>query len=289
MSVSRPVLRYHGGKFRLAHWILGFFPAHKTYVEPWGGAASVLMRKEPVQAECYNDIDGQIVTVFRVLRDRAKAEELRRRLALTAFARDEFEWSHQAGADDIDRAHRTIVRSFLGHGSDAITRACRTGFRAKVKVATHVLPAVDWSSYPDAVPGFVERLAKVVIENTDALKIVEREDSDATLIYADPPYVHETRSSLGEAPRKMHGYRFEMSEADHRAMGIALRQVRGMVVLSGYPSDLYDRELFPDWERHQVQAMADVGRRTEVVWLNPACSRALCAGPRPGRSLFEAA
>lgn len=126
MSVTRPALRYHGGKFRLAPWILGFFPRHQTYVEPFAGAASVLMLKGRVGAECLNDLDGNVVNLFRVLRDVDSALELQRRVALTPFARDEFEWSYEPPTDDLDAAHKLVVRSFMGHGSDSATRSCRT-------------------------------------------------------------------------------------------------------------------------------------------------------------------
>lgn len=140
MAVTRPVLRYHGGKFRLAPWIMSFFPAHSCYVEPFGGAGSVLLLKDRVGAECYNDLDGNIVNIFRILRD------------------------------------------------------------------------VD------------------------------------------------------------------------RALAAVLRAVRGMVVLSGYPSPLYDEELYPDWERFERRHQADGGRaRTEVVWVNAACSAALDTERAQGR------
>lgn len=91
MTVARPVLRYHGGKWKLAPWVISQMPRHSVYVEPFGGGASVLLRKEPLGAECYNDLDGQVVNVFRCLQDPESAEEIRRRISLTPFARQEFE------------------------------------------------------------------------------------------------------------------------------------------------------------------------------------------------------
>lgn len=131
-SITRPALRYHGGKFRLAPWVMQFFPPHLAYVEPFGGAASILLQKQPVAAECYNDLDDRIVNFFRVLRDPQQSAELQRRCALTAYSRAELEWSFDEPADNIDAAHRLVVRSFMGHGSDSATRTSRTGFRARL-------------------------------------------------------------------------------------------------------------------------------------------------------------
>lgn len=272
---KRPVLRYHGGKFRLAPWILSFFPQHSCYVEPFGGAGSVLMLKERVSAECYNDLDGTVVNVFRVLRDPEQAIELQRRISLTPFAREEFEWSYEPAVDELDAAHKLIVRSFMGHGSDSATRSCRTGFRSKL-TEDRALPAWEWANWAEAIPAFTRRLAGVVIENRDAFEVIARLDAPRTLFYVDPPYAHSTRSSLMGRSSKTHGYRHEMTDDDHRALAAVLRDLAGMVVLSGYPSSLYDDELFGDWERYERRHAADGGRsRTEVVWLNPACVRAL--------------
>lgn len=274
-SVTRPALRYHGGKFRLAPWILGFFPPHKTYVEPFGGAMSILLLKDQVGAECYNDLDGQVVNLFRVLRDVDRALELQRRIALTPFARAEFDWSYEAPVDDIDAAHKLIVRSFMGHGSDSATRGCRTGFRSKLTDG-RVLPAYEWATWSDCIPAFTRRLRGVLIENRDGLEVLQRMDHVDTPSYVDPPYVHSTRSVLVGRSSKTHGYRHEMNEDQHRALAAVLHGLTGMVVVSGYPSDLYDTELFPTWERFERRAMADSAKvRTEVVWLNPACSAAL--------------
>lgn len=274
---TRPVLRYHGGKFRLAPWVISFFPRHSCYVEPFGGAGSVLLQKDPVGAECYNDLDGEIVNIFRILRDPNRARELTRRVEFTPYSRDEFNWSYEPPADDLDAAHKLIVRSFMGHGSDSATRSCRTGFRAKLTEG-RVLPAFEWARWHEAIPAFTERLKGVVIENRDAHQVIRRLDGPNTLCYVDPPYCHSTRSALTGRSGKTHGYRHEMSDDDHRELAATLRSVRGMVVLSGYPSELYDHELYSDWERHSRDAQADRGlTRTEVVWLNPACSRALRA------------
>lgn len=265
------MLRYHGGKYRLAEWVISHFPPHSCYVEPYAGAASVLMQKPRSPAECMNDLDDKIVSVFRVLRDPVTAAALRRRLELTPFARTEFNAAYEpATGDPVEDAARLITISFMGQGSQGTTRNYRTGFRCALRNRdNNGLPSHEWASYPDSVPAFVARLQGVAIENTDALKVIRRLDSPDTLIYADPPYVTATR---GRSYAK-HGYRHEMTDADHEELAQALREVRGMVVISGYPSPLYER-LYAGWQRRECDAMADRGKEvTEVVWFNEACLR----------------
>lgn len=126
MMPTRPIMRYHGGKWRLAPWIIQHMPPHRVYVEPFGGAASVLLRKPRTYAEVYNDMDGEIVNLFKVARD--DSERLKHLLELTPFSRDEFAASYEPTSNPIEQARRTVVRSFLGFGSNAHAKA--TGFRA---------------------------------------------------------------------------------------------------------------------------------------------------------------
>ncbi len=274
MTVTRPALRYHGGKWKLAPWILQFFPPHQAYVEPFCGAASVMLLKPRVPAECLNDRDDRIVEFFRVLRDPEAGAELKRRAALTPYSRAELEWSFGESTDRIDAAHRLVVRSFMGHGSDSACRTTRTGFRSRLTDG-RALPSAEWRTWPESIDDFRDRLAGVLLENDDALPVIRRMDAPNTLIYCDPPYVHSTRSALASGSSTTNGYRFEMDDAAHVALAEQLRQAAGMVVVSGYPSELYEA-LYRGWERHERSHVADRARmRTEVVWLNPACSAAL--------------
>lgn len=269
----RPVLRYHGGKWNLAPWILQFFPPHHVYVEPYGGAASVLLQKPRAKAEVYNDIACEIVNVFRVLRDPAQAGRLASLIELTPFAREEFVLSYQPSDDPVEQARRTIARSFMGHGSGAVYTKHSTGFRTGVRGTRHQSAATDLISWPAEVPAFVDRLRGVSIESRDALYLMARTDGPGTLFYVDPPYPHSTRGNARGVRQK---YARELTDDDHRRLADVLQDLQGMVVLSGYPCELYDLELYVGWERHERQALADGGRkRTEVVWLNPACSAAL--------------
>lgn len=269
---TRPILRYHGGKWRLAPWLLGFFPPHRVYVEAFGGAASVLLCKAPAESEVYNDLDHRIVGLFRVLRDPAQAAELTRQLELTPYSREEHALSYEPCADPIEQARRTVIRAMMGHGSRGATSAHRTGFRTARRRGFHA--AGDWLNHTPALRAAIERIRGVLIEHRDAREVLAEYDSPDCLHYVDPPYPGITRTTnitgIGRA------YAHEMSDDDHRSLATILHRCEGMVVLSGYACELYDRELFAGWERHTKGAMAD-GRiaRTEVVWLNPACSVAL--------------
>lgn len=267
-NVTRPLVRYHGGKWKLAPWIISFFPEHRVYIEPYGGGGSVLLRKERSYAEIYNDLDGEIVNLFKVAREHG--HDLIAACELTPFAREEFKISYETSADPLEQARRTLVRSFMGFGSAAVSMQA-TGFRANSN-RSGTTPAHDWANYPEALKSTVERLAGVVIENRQAADCITQHDTNESLIYVDPPYVLDTRYMK----EKTQCYRHEMADTDHIKLAELLHNVSGMVVLSGYPCPLYDEELYADWTRIERQAFADGAKeRTEVLWLNKACSQAL--------------
>ena len=254
---TRPVLRWHGGKWRLAPWIISHFPAHRVYVEPFGGAASVLIRKPRSYAEIYNDLDDEVVNLFRVLRS-DDATKLIDHLRLTPFAAEEFFASYEDTACRVERARRTVVKAFQGFGSNAVLR--RSGFRSNSN-RSGTTPARDWVNYPDALAAVVERLRGVVIMNRDAKEVMAAHDAPETLHYVDPPYLAATRDAGSD-------YRHEMTDDCHVDLLSFLRTLRGHVVISGYPDDRYDAAL-SGWRRVEREALADGARkRTEVLWMN---------------------
>jgi DNA adenine methylase len=259
MSVpSRPVLRWHGGKWLLAPWIIANMPEHRVYVEPFGGAGSVLMRKPRCYAEVWNDLDETVVGLFRVLRS-ARAGELIDSLKLTPFARGEFEGAYEPCDDAVEAARRLIIRSFMGFGSNGHNRS--TGFRANSN-RSGTTPAHDWVNYPDALQKIVARLSGCIIENRDAKAVMAAHDGPDTLHYVDPPYVFETRADLTK------DYAHELTDADHAALLAFLKMLQGKVMLSGYPHPLYDAAL-QGWTRLERKALADgASSRTEVLWMN---------------------
>lgn len=255
---TRPVLRYHGGKWRLAPWIISHFPPHRVYVEPFGGSAAVLLQKPRCTTEVYNDLDGDVVSLFRVIRERT--DELARALALTPYARDEYATLFERADDPVEAARRFIARSFMGMNSKGVFQ--RSGFDVRVNSDHFVSRLRSLASAPDEMAAVASRLTHVVIEHGDAAKVLRAFDRPETLHYVDPPYVPETRS--GKV------YRHDMTAADHEALAEVLKSLTGMVVLSGYPSPLYDK-LFARWARVETGAHTDHARdRTECLWLNPA-------------------
>lgn len=271
MAVNRPALRYHGGKFRLAPWLLQFFPPHTVYTEAFGGAAGVLLQKPRSHGEVYNDLDGDVVNFFRQLRDPIARAHLEVAIRETPYAREEFEGAWLPTDDPLERARRLCIRAQMGFGSGGATKGT-TGLRVDLKrrftTAQH-----DWTSYPAAIAAAGARFAGVLIENRSAVDVLQQHDGAGTLHFVDPPYVFDTR-----VMRKGGGYRHELTDDDHVDLLAVLTNLEGMVVLSGYASELYEAAL-AGWCRFETQSRISASRgtvlRTEVVWLNPACSEAL--------------
>ena len=262
MKPTRPLLRYHGGKWRLAPWIISYFPAHRTYTESYGGAGSILLLKDPAYAEVYNDLDGEVVNLFRVLRNPAEARELIRQVRLTPYARAEFDASYITADDPIEMARRTLFRSAAGFSSTGASGVWKTGFRGNV-TRSGTTPAHAWRNLPDTLHLIVERLQGVIIENLPALDVIRTYDGPDALHYVDPPYVFATRYGrwTGKA------YKQEMTDKQHRELAFTLHNVKGNVVLSGYACPLYD-ELYGDWARVTKETHADSAKdRIEVLWL----------------------
>src|SRR5688572_32744101 len=115
---ARPALRYHGGKWLLAPWIISHFPDHVIYTEAYGGAASVLLQKPRSEAEILNDLNDDLVNLFTVLRSETAAAKLVAQLRLTPYAYTEFMSALQPSDDSIERARRMVVLSFMGVGTD---------------------------------------------------------------------------------------------------------------------------------------------------------------------------
>lgn len=271
--ITSPAIRYHGGKFRLAPLILAHFPAHRIYVEPFGGAAGVLIQKPRAYSEVYNDLDGDLVNFFRVVQDAGLRQQLVEACVFTPYARAEFDLAWQPATEPVERARRLIIRAQMGFGSAGATKGT-TGFRIDTKreyeTAQHV-----WAQYPASIAALGARLTGVMIENRPAIDVLAAHDTRHTLFYVDPPYLHETRCRVSMGNDR--GYRHELNDADHAKLLQALCELEGMVILSGYPNELYDR-LLPGWKREDKRARISGGRgtaiRTECIWINPACQRA---------------
>lgn len=264
---TRPLLRYHGGKWMLAPWIISNAPPHFRYVEPFGGAASVLLRKPRSRAEVYNDLDTEIVNLFRVVRD--DSARLTRALVWTPYSREEFSAAYERSDDPFERARRLVVRSWMGFASVGATSRNRTGFRSNI-TRSGSLPVADWTRFPPTVRAIARRFRGVVIDSRPAAEVLAQFDGPDVLFYCDPPYVADQRS--GDS--RYSCYRHEMTDADHEALAAQLHNVRGMVMLSGYRGALYER-LYAGWNTVERDALADgAAPRVEVLWFNEAAWRA---------------
>ncbi len=269
--ITNPALRYHGSKWRIAKWIISHFPVHKIYCEPFGGSASVLIKKKLSKIEVYNDLDGNVVNFFRVLRDPVKAKRLIDLLALTPYARDEYDLAFEKCDDDIEMARRLVVKSYFGFGSNAGTRRSKCGFRSNDWTARKANNLI-WLKLPESLIHVVHRFKNVIIENLPAAAILEKQDSERTLFYIDPPYVHSTRTSFAKDRSYMH----EMTDEDHAALARQLKSLKGMVIVSGYRSDLYD-DLYREWTRKEklatTQGNSTCLYRKEYLWISPNAER----------------
>ncbi len=260
----RPPMKWYGGKFCLAATIVSLLPPHHTYVEPFGGAASVLLNKPPSRVEIFNDRDARLVNFFFVLRDRA--DELIQSVTLTPYSESEFCLSKQSKGDPVERARRFLVQyrqSFSGLG-EAFARSAR--HRSRCRMAENV---ASWlSNIDDNLPQIVERLRCVEVHCRSATDLIKQYDSPNSLFYCDPPYVHSSRRAGSRAM-----YAFEMSDDDHRELAKVLKACKGKVVLSGYPSPLYTK-LYRSWRSVSVDvpirlpAGKQKTHRNEILWFN---------------------
>jgi DNA adenine methylase len=275
-----PPLKWHGGKHYLARRIVALMPRHMHYVEPYAGGLAVLLARDPADArlwagdgsgqrgvsEVANDINGRLVNFWRVLRAKDTFERFRREVEAVPLSRAEWAEAHghEYGKDPVADAVAFFLdcRQSLAGRQKGFTSLTRNRIRRGMNGN-----ASEWLSAVDGLPAVHERLRPVVLENLHAPDLIRREDTPATLFYCDPPYPHETR-----AAKKVYGA-FEMSEADHRELLDVLRRCWGKVMLSGYPSRLYD-EALAGWSRHtfdlpnHAAGGSTKGRETKVLWCN---------------------
>lgn len=272
IPVTRPLLRYYGGKWRIAEQIIARFPAHDVYVEPYGGGGSVLLRKSPAVTEVYNDLDSQVFNVFRQMRD--AGETMARLLSLTPFSREEFEHAYEPSACPVESARRFIFRAAAGIGSDSAFR--QSGFRISLD-GQKFNTAKSWANMAGVWPVISARLAPVILEHKPAIEVMRMFDFPKSLHYVDPPYVVASRKE------KSLRYAHEMTDTDHASLAECLRSLRGYVILSGYCTPLY-RRLYKGWRRVDIAARDGANNaRKEVLWINPATPEVL-----PDVELFPA-
>jgi DNA adenine methylase len=271
-------MAYYGGKTMIAERIAALLPAHQHYVEPYCGSLSVLLAKQPAKMETVNDLDQELMTFWRVLRDRP--DDLARACALTPHARVENALANdRGGLADLELSRRVWVKLSQGRAL-SLRRGISGGWKH------YVYPAGSSVGMPDYLEAYVERMAAaaarlhaVSLECMPALDLIAKYGADPdVLLYADPPYLGGTRDGRNNYQHEMRG------EVDHRALAEALTAAAAAVVISGYASDLYDRELYAGWDRHTIATSTGNSSgdraRVEVLW----CNRPLGSQP----TLFDA-
>lgn len=257
------ILHYPGSKWSLAEWIIEHMPPHQTYLEPFFGSGAVFFNKAPSALETINDLDGDVVNLFKIIRDHP--EELANTVKWTPYSREEYYNSYQVGAevDELERARMFLVRCWMARGGKT---SDRTGWKHNIDVSkapNNRMPD-QWSKVPDRILAVTDRLKRVQIEQQPALQLIERYKNPSVLIYADPPYLLSTRS------KRL--YKNEMTDADHIELLDALDEHPGPVILSGYDNDLYNIRI-KHWRREEKKDLAEMGRiRTEVIWINPVAA-----------------
>jgi DNA adenine methylase len=266
---------WFGGKGRMVSKLLPLIPDHEHYIEVFGGGASLLFAKVPSRCETYNDLNGGLTCLFRVLRDPMRFPEFYRLATLTLHSRAECAAAVRAvekERDPVRRAWAWFVvarQSFSGMIGQSWSFG-RSGICNR---------ATTWLAALAALPAIHHRLARVQIENCDWRRILDTYDAPACFAYLDPPYVHSTRSDTR--------YEHEMTDADHRDLVQRLLRYPGMAMLSAYDSDLYQPLAEAGWRKLKYRtACHAAGRtrhtgilgpgaalrmqpRTEIVWLNP--------------------
>lgn len=263
MSSKAPI-NWWGGKHYIADKIIKLFPPHQVYVEVFGGAGQILFKKPPSPVEVYNDIDSMLVSFFRLLRDDKKFARFHQLLTLTPYSREEFYHCRDTWESETDEVKKiwkwyvTIMQSYSNNGATwGHTKSfSRRGMSASVS---------RWLNKVDKVlPQAVERLRKVQIENLDFREIIPKYDSEDTLLYCDPPYVHSTRTMS-------YTYKYEMDDKDHEELVELLKNIKGKAILSGYDNDIYKKL---NWNKIDLGYFAKYGmpgkkeKGHEFVWIN---------------------
>jgi DNA adenine methylase len=262
---KRIAFGWYGGKYSHLDWLLPLLPERHHYCEPFGGSAAVLINRPPAPVETYNDLDGEVVNFFRMLR--LKNEELVDSIALTPFSREEFSIACERPSgriSNLERARRFFIRARQVRTGLAQTASlgrwanCRNTSRAGMSGVVS-----RWMGSVEMLPEIASRLLRVQIENRPAKEVIDLYDSKETLFYCDPPYPHETRGDS-----KAYGY--EMSNDDHILLAQQLGNIKGYAAVSGYRCDLYDN-IFVGWKRVDAPKKACHSikkNRQESLWIN---------------------
>jgi DNA adenine methylase len=262
----RPAIKTHGGKNYLARRIVSHFPPHDSFVEACLGGGSVLLNKPRCVREVANDLNVGLIAFYEVLRDRT--QELLEHLEGLPYTEEVFAWSKEPSQTDgpIEAAVRLLVRNRFSRGGLGEDFAWSDRLRGGRPGDLNA-----WETIKQELPRIARRFCGVELRCQDELEVIRELDGRGVLHYVDPTYLPSTRTARNT-------YEYEMTEADHVRLLEVITGCRGMVIISGYPSRLYDEALV-GWERVKFNMPNHAGqgrtkqRRTEVLWLNPQCRR----------------
>jgi len=257
---------WYGGKYSHLDWLLPLLPDCHHYCEPFAGSGAVLLNRDPSPVETFNDLDGEVVNFFRVLRE--EKEQLVEAIGLTPFAREEFALACEISPDlpPLERARRFYVRARQVRTGLAQTATVGRWANCKNTSRAGMSGVISrWLGAVEHLPAVAARLLRVQIENRPAVDVIRLYDSTATLFYCDPPYIHSTR---GDSK----AYGFEMTDAQHRVLAGVLNSVQGMVAFSNYQAKILD-ELYPAPKWHKTISPARTNhstkdKRVEILWTN---------------------
>lgn len=257
---------WYGGKFSHLDWLLPQLPDCLHYCEPFAGSGAVLLNRNPSAVETYNDIDGEVVNFFRVLRE--EKEALIEQITFTPFSREEFALACELNPDltNLERARRFYVRARQVRTGLAQTASIGRWANCKNTSRSGMSGVISrWLGGIEQLEFIAERLLRVQIENRPAIDVIKLYDSKETLFYCDPPYIHETRGDTKS-------YGFEMDDNNHRALAATLNSIEGLAAVSNYECELME-ELYPasKWSKlysseKTIHSTKDV--RQEVLWVN---------------------
>lgn len=262
----KPPFPFHGAKGRLAPWIASLIPDHLAYVEPFAGSAAVLMAKPVSKVEVLNDINGDVVNFWRVLRD--ETEALVTALDLTPYAREEFVACRDGRTEEpVERARQFFVQMSMGFNASLDPA---NGFSAST-VTSNGKPRA-FINRVARLPEVAARLRGVEVDHRDALEVIARWDSPNAVLYLDPPYLGDTRTTHG----KDYGHHDSRDADFHDRLLDAVTGTKARVLLSGYESPAYARLREAGWRalsRHVTAPTSNrpgqaTARRVETVWLN---------------------
>jgi len=250
----KAVLKYPGAKNRLASWIVSHIPEHNVYLEPYFGSGAILFNKSRSHIETVNDLHGEVVNYFKVLRD--NGEELAKLIEMTPYSREEYDSTYIESDNDLERARKFCVRCWQGFGC---ANLYHNGFKSGQQ-SKSPNPSKAWSGLPQTLVLAAERIKGVQIENLDAIELINRYDTSDVFIYCDPPYLTSTRKS--------NLYKHEMTDEQHIELLELLIKHPGKVMVSGYDNDLYN-SILVGWNKAQKDTLAENGlKRVETLWMN---------------------